>query len=113
MLKRETTNSASLNFLQPQQRFDTFVHLYNNERPHQTLGGTRLGGVYILYTVAAYPSPAERARLSVSRPNRAGNPLRSPVHRKHKINARTVFACQFNRHQGNRRRHLACQLHAL
>ena len=45
-LKQETTKPASFNFLQQQQRFDRFVGVYNNERPHQGLGGIYPGDVY-------------------------------------------------------------------
>jgi len=36
-LKTEATRPASSNVLQQQGRFDTFVHRYNQERPHQAL----------------------------------------------------------------------------
>ena len=36
-LKIEATRPAAQNVLQPQMRFDTFVHRYNQERPHQAL----------------------------------------------------------------------------
>lgn len=36
-LKTEATRPASSNVLQQQGRFDTFVHRYNHERPHQAL----------------------------------------------------------------------------
>ena len=36
-LKTEATKPAALNSLQQQMRFDTFVHRYNHERPHQAL----------------------------------------------------------------------------
>ena len=42
-LKDEATKPPSFNFLQQQERFDHFVGVYNNERPHQSLGG-RLSG---------------------------------------------------------------------
>jgi putative transposase len=45
-LKREATKPASYNFLQQQARFDDFVDVYNNERPHQALGGLYPGDVY-------------------------------------------------------------------
>ena len=45
-LKREATKPASYNFLQQQARFDDFVDVYNNERPHQALGGAYPGEVY-------------------------------------------------------------------
>jgi len=38
-LKKEATKPASYNFLQQQGRFDAFQGVYNNERPHQALGG--------------------------------------------------------------------------
>lgn len=38
-LKKEATKPASFNFLQQQERFDKFKEVYNNERPHQALGG--------------------------------------------------------------------------
>ena len=36
-LKTEATRPAAANVLQQQMRFDTFVHRYNQERPHQAL----------------------------------------------------------------------------
>jgi putative transposase len=36
-LKQEATKPASKNFLQQQGRFDQFISLYNEERPHQAL----------------------------------------------------------------------------
>lgn len=36
-LKTEATRPAGANGLQQQQRFDTFLHQYNHERPHQAL----------------------------------------------------------------------------
>jgi hypothetical protein len=38
VLKQETTRPAGRNFLQQQERFDSFVHEYNFERPHEALG---------------------------------------------------------------------------
>jgi len=37
-LKKETTKPAGLNFLQQQARFDDFIEIFNNERPHEALG---------------------------------------------------------------------------
>lgn len=51
-LKNEATKPASFNFLQQQGRFDDFVEGYNNDRPHQSLGGQYPGEVYT-------PSPRE------------------------------------------------------
>ncbi len=45
-LKKEATKPAAFNFLQQQERFDQFVEVYNNERPHQALGGAYPGDVY-------------------------------------------------------------------
>ncbi len=45
-LKKEATRPASFNFLQQQERFDAFINIYNNERPHQSLGGKYPGDVY-------------------------------------------------------------------
>jgi putative transposase len=36
-LKREATRPASKNFLQQQARFDQFIRIFNEERPHQAL----------------------------------------------------------------------------
>jgi putative transposase len=45
-LKKEATKPASFNFLQQQDRFDSFVDIYNNQRPHQALGGKYPGDLY-------------------------------------------------------------------
>lgn len=45
-LKKEATKPASFNFLQQQSRFDDFIEVYNNERPHQSLSGQYPGEVY-------------------------------------------------------------------
>lgn len=45
-LKKEATKPASYNFLQQQGRFDEFIEGYNNDRPHQALGGRYPGEVY-------------------------------------------------------------------
>ena len=45
-LKKEATRPHSYNFLQQQARFDDFIEVYNNERPHQALGGKYPGEVY-------------------------------------------------------------------
>jgi putative transposase len=37
-LKLETTKPAGANFLQQQQRFDSFIDTFNTERPHQAIG---------------------------------------------------------------------------
>ena len=45
-LKSDATKPAAFNFLQQQERFDTFIGVYNNERPHQPLGGAYPGELY-------------------------------------------------------------------
>ena len=45
-LKQETTKPAAFNFLQQQERFDRFIDVYNNERPHQALAGACPGDLY-------------------------------------------------------------------
>lgn len=45
-LKKEATKPPAYNFLQQQDRFDQFIEVYNNERPHQALGGLYPGEVY-------------------------------------------------------------------
>lgn len=45
-LKKEATKPPAFNFLQQQERFDRFVDVYNNERPHQALGGACPGDLY-------------------------------------------------------------------
>jgi putative transposase len=44
-LKKEATKPASFNLLQQQERFDAFATVYNQERPHQALGGAYPGDV--------------------------------------------------------------------
>jgi hypothetical protein len=36
-LKKEATKPAAFNCLQPQEKFDSFIEEYNNERPHQAI----------------------------------------------------------------------------
>jgi putative transposase len=45
-LKKEATKPPSFNVLQQQDRFDAFIEGYNNDRPHQALGGKYPGEVY-------------------------------------------------------------------
>ena len=92
-LKKEATKPASYNFLQQQDRFDRFIGVYNNERPHQALNGRYPAELYT-------PSP---------RAYRAPDPPEYPFHDRtvlvtqcgricignRKINLSTVFAGQF------------------
>jgi hypothetical protein len=61
-LKQEATKPAAFNFLQQQERFDDFIGVYNNERPHQALGGAYPGD---LYTPSARIYEPEVLRLVV------------------------------------------------
>lgn len=45
-LKQEATKPPGYNLLQQQERFEGFVGVYNNERPHQALNGHYPGEVY-------------------------------------------------------------------
>ena len=45
-LKQEATKPASFNFLQQQERFDNFIDIYNNDRPHQALNMKYPGELY-------------------------------------------------------------------
>jgi putative transposase len=92
-LKKEATKPASYNFLQQQRRFDDFVEVYNNQRPHQALNGR-------------YPAELYTPSARVYRPP---EPPQYPFHdrtvrvtqcgriciAKRKINLSIVFAGQF------------------
>jgi len=92
-LKKEATKPVSYNFLQQQERFDDFIEVYNNERPHQGLGGLYPGE---LYTPSAreffYPEapeyPLHDRTIQVTRCGRICIGRR-------KINLSTVFAGQY------------------
>ena len=91
-LKKEATKPASYNFLQQQDRFDRFVEIYNNQRPHQALGGRYPGDLYTpstrLYRAPEPPEyPYHDCTITVTKCGRQciGNP---------KINLSTVFAGQ-------------------
>lgn len=45
-LKKEATKPPGYNFLQQQERFDQFIAVYNNQRPHQALNGMYPAEVY-------------------------------------------------------------------
>ena len=50
-LKMEATRPAAVNVLQQQGRFDTFVHRYNHDQPHQALD---------MHTAASHYTPSTR-----------------------------------------------------
>jgi putative transposase len=45
-LTQDVTKPASFNYLQQQERFDAFIRVYNNDRPHQALAGRYPGDLY-------------------------------------------------------------------
>lgn len=51
-LKAETTRPARANLLQQQERFDEWVHEFNNERPHEAIGMKRPAEVFTRSTTA-------------------------------------------------------------
>ena len=91
-LKKEATKPASFNFLQQQERFDDFIEVYNNERPHQALKGAYPGDLYTpsarLY--APPPEPDYPFHDKTVRVTRCGRICIG----KRKINLSTVFAGQ-------------------
>ena len=74
-LKKETTKPAAYNFLQQQERFDDFIGIYNNDRPHQALGGMYPAEVYT-------PSPRE---------------FHPPPHPEYPFHDRTILVTQCGR----------------
>lgn len=91
-LKKEATKPASFNFLQQQERFDCFIEVYNNQRPHQALGGAYPGD---LYTPSArvYEPPPEPEYPFHDRTVRVTRCGRICIG-KRKINLSQVFAGQ-------------------
>jgi putative transposase len=91
-LKKEATKPAAFNFLQQQERFDRFIEVYNNERPHQALNGAYPGD---LYTPSArlYRPPPEPEYPYHDRTLRVTRCGRLCIGRR-KINLSNVFAGQ-------------------
>lgn len=91
-LKQEATQPAAFNFLQQQERFDGFIEVYNNQRPHQALGGAYPGEVYTP-SAREYQLPDEPDypwHDRIIRVTRCGRICIG----KRKINLSTVFAGQ-------------------
>lgn len=91
-LKKEATKPASFNFLQQQVRFDDFMDIYNNERPHQALGGKYPGDVYTPST-RPYRAPEEPEYPYHDRVVKVTQCGRLCIGRR-KVNLSTVFAGQ-------------------
>ena len=91
-LKKEATRPASFNFLQQQERFDSFSGVYNNERPHQALSGAYPGDIYTPST-RVYRPPDEPEYPYHDRTIRVTRCGRICIG-KRKINFSTVFAGQ-------------------
>jgi transposase InsO family protein len=89
-LKKEATKPASFNFLQQQDRFDNFVRVYNNERPHQSLNGQYPGDLYTPSARACRP-PEEPEYPYHDRSVHVTQCGRICIGRR-KINLSTVFA---------------------
>jgi hypothetical protein len=88
-LKKETTKPAAFNFLQQQQRFDRFIRVCNDERPHQALNGAYPGDVYTP-SARTYQAPEYPFHDRTIRVTRCGRICIG----KRKINLSTVFAGQ-------------------
>jgi len=91
-LKKEATKPASFNFLQQQERFDRFIRVYNNERPHQALNGVYPGDVYTP-SARTYRPPDEPEYPFHDRTIRVTRCGRICIG-KRKINLSSVFAGQ-------------------
>ena len=91
-LKKEATKPASFNFLQQQERFERFTTVYNNERPHQALGGAYPGDVYTP-SARVYEPPSDPDYPFHDRTVRVTQCGRICIARR-KVNLSTVFAGQ-------------------
>jgi putative transposase len=91
-LKKEATKPAAFNFLQQQERFDDFIRVYNNERPHQALKGAYPGDIYTP-SARLYAPPPEPDYPYHDRTVRVTRCGRLCVGRR-KINLSKVFAGQ-------------------
>ncbi len=91
-LKAEATKPAAGNFLQQQEKFDTFIDDYNNERPHQALDMKLPAEVYETSQqpyrgLPELDYPFHDKTITVTRCGRL-------CHNRQKVNLSTVFAGQ-------------------
>ena len=91
-LKNEATKPPSFNVLQQQDRFDDFIEVYNQDRPHQALAGKYPAEVYTPSAREYYrPEPPEYPfhdrTIKVTQCGRI-------CFQRHKIHLSTVFAGQ-------------------
>jgi len=91
-LKKEAAKPAAFNFLQQQERFDRFIEVYNNGRPHQGLAGACPGELYTPST-RVYQPPDEPDYPLHDRTVRVTRCGRICIW-KRKINLSQVFAGQ-------------------
>lgn len=91
-LKRETTRPPGLNLLQQQDRFDSFIGEFNNERPHEGLNMKTPADIYSS-SLKAYSGLPELEYPIHDRDILVTACGRICMHRK-KINISTVFAGQ-------------------
>lgn len=91
-LKKEATKPAAFNLLQQQERFDRFIQVYNNERPHQALGGAYPGDIYTP-SAKAYRPPEDPEYSFHDRTVRVTRCGRICIGRR-KINLSQAFAGQ-------------------
>ena len=91
-LKKEATKPPSFNLLQQQVRFDDFITVYNQERPHQALGGKYPAELYTP-SPRKYRVPEEPDYPFHDRAVRVTQCGRICIG-KRKINLSTVFAGQ-------------------
>lgn len=91
-LKQDTTHPAAFNFLQQQERFERFIEVYNNERPHQALNGACPGDLYTP-SPRVYEPPPDPEYPFHDRTIRVTRCGRICIG-KRKINLSTVFAGQ-------------------
>ena len=107
-LKKEATKPASKNFLQQQARFDKFIEVFNNERPHEALEMKCPAEVY-------QPSPRPYTGLpDIDYPLHDKTIVVTPHLSGQEKNQFQPGLCRTGRrHQGSARRHLACKFYGL